>query len=196
MLPVIIYSQFLPKRDPRNTDHRKDRPEDKPGRKFPAHDAPPVLQFDFLQCKRTNDKGGCLRTGIPPRTHDERDEQRQHDGSFELVRKMLHRACGQHLAQKQGSEPARALLDQGQKSYAHIRTIDRFHATEFLNVFRGLCDHRIESSVLPGRSAIFTSFQSPLRMAPRKASTSIRTSSLGLGAPSARVFHMSLPSKG
>ena len=41
-----------------------------------------------------------------------------------------------------------------------------------------------------------TSFQSPLRIAPRNASTLMRISSWGVGFPSASVGQTSLPSNG
>ena len=55
---------------------------------------------------------------------------------------------------------------------------------------------QIEQLVFPGSSAILTSFQSPLRMAPRNASTLMRISSCGDDTPSVKVCQMSLPSKG
>jgi hypothetical protein len=49
---------------------------------------------------------------------------------------------------------------------------------------------------VPGIVYTLTSFQSPLRRAPRNASTLIRMSSCGEGAPEASVAQISLPSKG
>ena len=55
---------------------------------------------------------------------------------------------------------------------------------------------QIKQFGLPGSKAILTSFQSPLRIAPRNASTLISTSSVGDGLPWARVGHISLRSIG
>ena len=48
---------------------------------------------------------------LPPELMIERDEQRQHDGPRQLALEVLHRGGGEHLAQEERAEPARALPD-------------------------------------------------------------------------------------
>ena len=91
VLAVVVEAQILPQRNAHDADKAQHRPESQSVGDFPQRHAPPVLDFKLAQGQCAYQKGCGLRSRIASRAHDQRDEQRQHDGLLELAFVALHR---------------------------------------------------------------------------------------------------------
>src|SRR5690606_33175582 len=123
---------------PEEDADRADRPEDAPERDARAElapeDATPMPQADLLQGERADEEGRRLRAAVAAARDDERDEDREDDRLREVRLVADHRRRRQHLPEEQDDEPARALADQLPKRRREIGLVERFRATDFVDV--------------------------------------------------------------
>ena len=127
-----------------HADDAQDAPEREPGGQLAEGHTPPVAQAELPQRERADDQRGRLRAGVAARADDQRDEEREHDGSRDLALEVAHRRGRQHLAEKQRREPARALPDHAGEGDLRVRLLERLETAEALGLVRVVPDHGVD----------------------------------------------------
>ena len=114
---------------------------------FAPHDAPPVFQAQFADGHRADDESGGLRTGVAAAADDQGQKERQDNCLGDLIFEIAHCRRGEHFTQEQHRQPSGALLDHAQDADLKIRSIERFTAACFLNIFTGFLLHHRDDVV-------------------------------------------------
>src|SRR5439155_21043901 len=85
----------------------------------------------------SNNQTFGLRPRIPTAADDQRNEQRQHNGSCDLLFEETHGSRCQHFSEKKSRKPATTFLDHFGEPALEIRSLRSLHTSDFLNVFAG-----------------------------------------------------------
>src|SRR5438552_3932510 len=144
---IVVETEELPRDDARDADGAEDHAERDARRELAHGDPPPVAHPHLAQRKRADDERGRLRSGVAAGAHDERDEERQHDGAAQLAVEVLHGRRREHLAYEQRAQPAAALADHGPEAASRVRLVELLHAAELVDVLRLLLDQRVDDVV-------------------------------------------------